>query len=141
MSRKTFILWPILGCAAALTLSCVSMRAPPGALSTVCQASPALVGKWRSVRDSQVGRATAKLTLACDCTYEMKVRAFAFFRLRERGDYRAEDGELHFSRANGEVTRWPFQWSGEDLLLSEGDPQPQRYRRVRPLACPSASAD
>jgi hypothetical protein len=100
-----------------------------------CSVQPELVGQWKSRRPSQLGPATMVLTLGCDCRYTMRVSGL-FGRITEDGEFRAESDRLVMSRSKSE-TAWPYQFAGDDLLLTEAADEAHAYKLVRKLRCPS----
>ena len=64
----------------------------------------------------------------CDCTYVARVRLL-FRTVRERGAYRVEDDRLPLPRASGEVTSWPFELDGDELMIEEHESETHAYER------------
>lgn len=125
----------LLGTAAALLAGCVSLGTAPDRLGPrFCSADPELVGTWTSRRASQLGPARMTFELHCDCTYRMRGGPF-WMGVRERGRFWTEHGHLHFSRASGEVTRWPFRLANGQLLLEEDEGEVFSYRKTVEREC------
>ncbi|MDX1644130.1 MAG: hypothetical protein R3244_07215 [Thermoanaerobaculia bacterium] len=79
-----------------------------------------------------------KFVFDCNCSYESRVRV-ALTSIREKGSYWVEDEHLHFSRATGVITSWPFRFEGDQLLLREGGDAWYVYDRTEEAQCPADS--
>lgn len=140
-NRRQLTLLLLVGSTVALLFcGCVSSSAsPPNLLPTACALDPRLPGTWKSTRSSPLGPASMRFSFECDCTYESRARIF-LMSIRESGSYAVEGGQISFSRASGEVTTWPFRFSGEQILiLLESPVESHSYRRVKPRKCPNVT--
>ncbi len=102
-----------------------------------CELDERLLGVWRNVRSSQLGSAKMRFRFGCDCSYETRITLFwGLFRAKESGPIRTAEQAIVFGRVRGREpnsdyeTAWPYEFVGSDLLLSEGDEQAHRYRKV-----------
>lgn len=100
-----------------------------------CSVQPELIGQWKSRRPSQLGPATMVLTLGCDCRYTMRVSGL-FGRINEDGEFRVDGVRIVMSRSKTE-SAWPYQFTGDDLLLTEAADETHEYKLVKKLRCPS----
>jgi hypothetical protein len=81
-----------------------------------------------------------KFVLNCDCSYRARVQML-FFRLTERGQYRAVNGQISFERKSGQ-TVWQYRLSGDRLYLTEYPGEVYAYRRrSAPGKCGAPPAD
>ena len=119
----------------AVLSGCVSTSvAPPDLGPGTCVLDNRFPGTWKSTRSSQVGPASVSFTFGCDCSYESRSRVL-LMSLREQGSYWADDGQLSFSRASGQVTTWSFRFEGDRLILQEGGNEAHSYERTKPRQC------
>jgi len=127
-----------LGLALGLAITgCVTNlgEAPRSLVPFYCELDPRLAGTWKSTRVSLFGPASMRFTFGCDCKYRVQVGVLTR-RIRESGSFWVRDGTLHLTRANGEVTEWPFRFEGDRLLLEEHPGEDHAYRLTSPLRCP-----
>lgn len=123
----------------AAILGCVSTSAaPPDLHPERCVVDSRLPGTWKSERRSQAGPASMRFVFGCDCTYESRVRV-ALTSIREQGSYWTMDDRLHFSRATGVVTTWPFRFDGDRLLLREGGDEWHAFDQTEAARCQADS--
>jgi hypothetical protein len=121
--------------AVMLASGCASNSVAPAAMAPPrCAIDSRLAGTWTSERRSQLGPAAMRLELGCDCTHRSRVRVL-LQSIHERGHWWVEGERLHFTRATGVVTVWPYRLVGDRLLLEEGDAEPQVYRRRDRPSC------
>lgn len=118
--------------------SCVSMEAPGRRVVDHCQPDQRLAGTWKSYRRSQLGPGWITLNLACDCTFDTRIRLL-WMGIREQGFYRIDGGSIHFERRGG-TTSWPFGFEGASLRLEEAPGEFHIYRRVSEPSCRSSGA-
>ncbi|HVS64246.1 MAG TPA: hypothetical protein VMT85_12175 [Thermoanaerobaculia bacterium] len=72
----------------------------------------------------------------CSGRYQSRVRLFlGTMRVREAGEFRASDGVLHLSRADGSLTAWRYRFDGSILRLEEAPGEWHDYRRLAVAAC------
>ena len=125
--------------AGLIFLGCVSTSTAPANLSAgTCMLDARFPGPWKSARSSQLGPASMRFSFSCNCTYEARSRIL-LVSIREKGSYLANDGQLTFSRASGQVTTWPFRFEGDRLILQEGTDESRSYQRTKQRHCPNGT--
>lgn len=136
--RRGLLLASILAGLLTAVTACISVGGPPEVSAAgTCSPDDALTGEWTDRRMSQLGPASVRLALRCDCTYTMRTQLL-WSRIREEGVYRVEGGELVFERESGE-TRWPFELEAGRLSLEEGAGEVHPYRLTADLRCPATA--
>lgn len=133
MTRPTA--WIFIAAAMLATLRCFSgassseFRRDAGA----CEVPAGVAGEWTNRRSTQIGRATMRFDLRCDCSYTVTVSTLGG-RIVENGQYRAGNGSLLLSRSRTE-TSWPYELRDDRLIIKEFATESYEYRRARSVSC------
>ena len=112
-----------------LLAGCASFTLPaPRLTPEQCMTDAALVGTWRDTRLTQLGPAWETISFAADCSYSMRAQLL-FFRFRDRGQYRIENGRIQFEREAGQRLV-PYRLDDNGVLLVTDAPgEILSYRR------------
>ena len=111
-----------------VTCGCASARlSAPRLTLAQCATDRGLVGTWTDMRLTPLGPVWMKFSMRDDCSFSARLQML-YFRLTERGQYRATEGRIVFEREGGQ-TVWPYTLEGDVLHLTEAPTEVYAYRR------------
>ena len=80
-----------------------------------------------------------KFRFACDCTFRAKANVLLVGVL-ESGTYEIDEDEIVFHRPSS-VSRWPYRFEDNRLVLTEYEGEEHRYRQTESRRCTTEVAD
>ena len=128
-SARRKVISSLVLAACVLLAGCASFTPPaPRLTREQCMTDAALVGTWSDTRLTQLGPAWEKISFAADCSYSLRAQLL-FFRFRDRGQYRIENGNIQFERQAGRRVV-PYRLDDNGMLLVTDAPgEILSYRR------------